>query len=256
VVLVAEPVEPIHLAIDNPRMPKPWRPQSVQVAYAELLDSVWGAAGAIGPGRLTSHWPLVGTAPERLLVVGQAVFGWIPDWRVADLGTPSGRAAILRETQLACYELADPMSWIEEHRVRSSPFWRMVRRTVEALWPDSSLKWFSHVAWTNLYPIAPNDVKGNPSGALLEAQTVPAARLLQAVADELDPVAVLVLGGPYWWPFQEHFPLTVLNRAERPLLAQGTVNGRSWVAGMHPAGAQRYGWRVDDYARIVALRLR
>lgn len=235
-------------------MVQPWRPPLVESAYREVLRAVADGADGIGRARLTSHWPLLGTAPERLLVIGQAVFGWIPDWETSDLQSQSGFERVLRETQAACYDRVDPMSWIAAHPVRSSPFWRMVRRSVELLWSDSAFDWYSHVAWANLYPVAPNEPKGNPSGPLLEAQTEPAAQLLGSIARELRPRFVLILGGPYWWAFQDQFGLTPLGRDDRPLLAAGVQDGAPWLVGMHPAGAQRRGWSADDYARRVADR--
>lgn len=237
-------------------MDAPWAPSEVTDAYRRVVQAVRTLGDARDAGHLTSHWPLVGTAPDRLMVVGQAVYGWIPDWRVGDLQTSQGLESVLAETMSACYERADPMNWIEENRVRTSPFWRMVRGTVERLWPGSAWNWYSHVAWTNLYPIAPNEPKGNPSGALLEVQTAPAAHLLRTVARALRPEGVLVLGGPYWWPFQEFIPLRVLSREDRPLLANGEIEGVPWLAGMHPAGAQRRGWKADDYAAISAAYFR
>jgi hypothetical protein len=197
----------------------------------------------------------VGNSPSLLLVVGQAVYGWIPDWTPDELSVPSARARILEDTQSACYDLEDPMGWIREHPVRSSPFWRMVRRTSELLWGASTDPWYSHVAWTNLYPIAPNDPKGNPSGVLLDVQTAPAAHLLRAVFDELRPQAVVVAGGPYWWAFQQRIPLRILERNERPLLAEGIIDSVPWIAGMHPAGAQRRRWKPDTYASLVVDRI-
>jgi hypothetical protein len=225
-------------------------------AYRELLGAVSAIDDAEGDQRLTSHWPLVGTANERVLVVGQAVYGWIPDWRLRDLRTPDGFGKVLADTRAACYERPDPMDWIAENRVRSSPFWRVVRESVEGLWPTSRHAWYSHVVWANLYPVAPNDPKGNPDGALLEAQTAPAAEFLQIVADELDPMAVAVLGGPYWWQFQRIIPLFPLAIGDRPLLAEGDVAGRHWMVGMHPAGAQRRGFRARAYAQAITDRIR
>jgi hypothetical protein len=39
---------------------------------------------------------------------------------------------------------------------------------------------------------------------------------------------------------------------EKPLLRSGDRLGARWVVGWHPAGAQRRGWRVDEYAKRVA----
>lgn len=56
----------------------PWRPGSVEKPYIELLRSVAAEGNVIGDVDLTSHWPLVGIADRRILVVGQTVYGWIP----------------------------------------------------------------------------------------------------------------------------------------------------------------------------------
>ena len=193
----------------------------------------------------------MGTADRRVLVVGQAVFGWIPDWGPAELESQDGFERVLRETQSACYERADPMDWIANHRVRTSPFWRTVRRLVEGRYPDSDAAWYSHVAWTNIYPVARNDVKGNPEGELRSAQTRAAAPLLEAVADAVQPDAVVVLGGGYWWDVADRIQLTHTTSVERPLLACGTRRGISWTAGWHPGGAQRRGWGATRYADLL-----
>ena len=67
------------------------------------------------------------------------------------------------------------MRWIAGHRVENSPFWRTVHEVADRLGPDASRPWWSRVAWANLYPIAPNDHKGNPEGVLREDQTFPSA---------------------------------------------------------------------------------
>ena len=55
------------------------------------------------------------------------------------------------------------MSWIAGHRVENSPSWRTAHEVTDALVPDLHSPWFSRLAWTNLYPIAPGDYKGNPA---------------------------------------------------------------------------------------------
>lgn len=240
---------------DSP-MGEPWRPDRVDAAYRALLRQVGAAHSAIGDIALTSHWPLVGTAEPHVLIVGQAVYGWIPTWRAASLEQPSALEAILRETQSVCYERTDPMDWIVENRVRASPFWRTVRLIIEALIPATASPWYSHIAWTNLYPIARNDVKGNPEGVLRSVQEAPAADLLDEVVDAVDPIAVLVLSGPFWYSFAERLRLARPLSVERPILAAGWRDRRPWVVGMHPAGAQRRGWRAQVYAAAALSALR
>jgi hypothetical protein len=96
-------------------------------AYERLLVSVGRVAPEIGDGRLTSHWPLVGREFDHgILVVGQAVYGWIPDWTAANAQSEAGRSAFLDDTRATFSDRDDPMSWIAGHRVRieNSPFWR------------------------------------------------------------------------------------------------------------------------------------
>lgn len=239
--------------VNMPDVSVPWRPTEVVDRYRSLLAAVRSVADELIDVTLTSHWPLVGTAPRRVLVIGQAVFGWIPSWRAEYLSTVAGMEEVLAETQRACYERPDPMDWIVENRVRSSPFWRTVRLTIERLYPGSPSPWYSHVAWANLYPVARNDVKGNPDGTLREVQTRPAAKLVDAVARALEPDLTLVLAGTLWWPFRESLAVTGLLEVQRPLLSAGRREGRPWIIGMHPAGAQRRGWGADAFAdEIVA----
>jgi len=225
------------------------RPEVTEV-YRSLLGAVAGAGLDEGV-QLTSHWPVVGTAPRRLLVVGQAVFGWIPNWSVADLQQPEGPRRILSETQEIFDDADEPMSWIAGNRARSSPFWRTTRKLVESVYPGSSRPWFSHVAWANIYPVARHDIKGNPDGALRTAQLPHAAPLLRAVARSLRPDAVVVLGGGYWWDIANDIRLDGSAQVSRPLLAAGRLDDTPWVAGWHPGGAQRRGFGADRYATIV-----
>lgn len=183
--------------------------------------------------------------------MGQAVFGWIPNWQVADLETEAGTNRVTADTQSACYERSDPMNWILENRVRSSPFWRTTRRLIELAFPDSAHPWYSHVAWTNIYPIGRNDVKGNPVGELRTSQTSAAAQLLDVVASATRPKAVVILGGSYWWDVAGSLPLDDPAPVGRPLLAGGSRGGVPWVVGWHPGGAQRRGWGADRYAAHI-----
>lgn len=224
--------------------------------YAEIVAAVGEAADRIGTGHLTSHWPLVGRDFDRgVLVVGQAVHGWIPDWIAAEATTPQGVAAIVDDSAAVLADRPDPMSWIEGHRVHNSPFWRTAHEVVDALTPGSS-PWYSRLAWANLYPIAPNDRPGNPQGVLRDVQTRPGAGFLDYLVSELDPRLVLVLAGPFIWSFWTAFDLERFDPVERPLLLAGSRHGREWLAGMHPGGVQRRGWPARRYAQIIIDQVR
>lgn len=226
--------------------------QRMAEAYGRLLACVGRVAAEVGDGRLTSHWPLLGKRFDHgVLVVGQAVYGWIPDWTAADATSAAGRSAILDDSRAVCSDRDDPMSWIAGHRVENTPFWRTAHEVTDALVPALESPWFSRLAWTNLYPIAPGDYKGNPEGTLRQVQTAPAAEFLAAVVEALAPRLVLVLAGPFIWPFVEPLRLGQLERATAPLSLVGRRLDTPWITGMHPGGAQRRGWPARQYAEII-----
>jgi len=222
-------------------------------AYDRLLASVGRVAPEVGSGRLTSHWPLVGRRFDHgVLVVGQAAYGWVPDWTALDATSAAGRSAILDDTKASFADLDDPMSWIAGHRVENSPFWRTAHEVTDALVPDPESPWFSRLAWANLYPIAPGAYKGNPEGTLRQVQTTAAAEFLSAAVDALAPRLVLVLAGPFIWSFLEPLGLGGLARAAPPFTLVGRLRaGVPWICGMHPGGAQRRGWPARRYAELI-----
>lgn len=222
----------------------------------DLLVSIGRESQVIGDGVLTLHWPTVGAAFDHgVLVVGQAVFGWMNGFTAKEARDPAARAQTIAAAKDPFDGLADPMAWIDGHRVRTSPFWSVARQVTDELAPGSA-PWFSRVAWANLYPVAPNDYKGNPAGALLAAQTQPAAALVDAVVNELQPRLVLVAGGPYVWPFVRALELNVLEPAAKPLYLSGRRDGVPWIVGMHPGGASRRGWGPTAYSRVIVSTAR
>jgi hypothetical protein len=224
---------------------------TLESAANALLQAIAARGSEIGNRPLTLHWPLVGSRFDRgVLVIGQAVYGWFGDWRAAEVANVERRRAVISEARDLFDERPDRMDWIDGHRVWNSPFWRVVRDVTERLAPGDG-PFYSRVAWVNLYPVAPNDIKANPGGALLEAQTVPAAAFVNAAIEAIDPSVVLVLAGPYVWPFVEPLGLDHLNDANRPLYRIGTYRDRRWVVGMHPGGASRRGWGPGRYGQLI-----
>jgi len=221
-------------------------------AYKRLLMALRGVTDQPPDTPMTSHWPVVGgSCTGDLLVVGQAVFGWIPEWQLGDLGSDEGIARVLDETRAPLNDRADPMSWIATNPSRRSPFWRAVHLIADGLAGGSTSTWHSRIAWANLYPVARNDPPGNPYGQIRDLQTSPAAAFLEATVAALQPRLVLVLAGPFWWPFAEILGMDSMVREEKPLLRSGEREGARWVVGWHPAGAQRRGWGAEHYAARV-----
>ena len=72
---------------------------------------------------------------------------------------------------------------------------------------------------------------------LRQVQTTEAAEFLSAVVDALAPRLVLVLAGPFIWPFVEPLSLGGLARSAPPFTLVGWPQaGVPWICGMHPGG--------------------
>ena len=220
-------------------------------AADSLLAAIGERADAIGDGPLTLHWPLVGSQFDGgVLVIGQAVYGWYGDWTAPQARDAAYRQHIIHEARDLFDDRPGRMDWIDGHRVWNSPFWRVARDVTDAVAPGPG-PFYRRMAWANLYPVAPNETKSNPRGALLEAQTEAAAIFVDATIASLQPRMILVVGGPYIWPFVEPLGLGTLNAAARPLYLAGQRDGIDWVVGMHPGGASRRGWGPSRYAELI-----
>lgn len=223
---------------------------SVVAGYDRLLASVGERADEIGSHPVVTHWPHVGSAYDDLLIVGQAVYGWSDPHPASDFRTAPGRAAAISAFR-ARVERLEPLDWIETSPVRNSPFWQAVRLIVEGLQPDPATPWFRRFAWANLYPAAPDDPPGSPTGPLKEAEDPFVGALLRTTVETLNAKTVIVLAGPYWWSAADGAGLTNLPELGRPLLRGGRSDGRTWVVGSHPAGASRRRWGPTRYSALI-----
>lgn len=223
---------------------------AVIAGYDALLTSVGSRAGEIGDRPVVTHWPHAGSAYRGLVIVGQAVYGWGDDYLADHFQTEAGRQESIAAFR-ARVDRLDPLDWIETHSVRTSPFWRAVRRLVEALEPELEVPWYARFAWVNLYPAAPEDPPGNPGGALREAQDPHVGPLLRAVTDWLDAKRVIAVVGPFWWSAAGPAALADLPEEPRPLLRAGRSGGRTWVVGWHPNGASHRGFGPAAYTDII-----
>ncbi len=229
--------------------------ETLRISVDRLLASIGDRAHDIGERRLTLHWPLVGSRFDAgVLVIGQAVYGWFGDWTAGAARDPERRAQVIDDAANLFSDRPDRMDWVQGHRVWNSPFWRVACEVTDTVAPGEG-EFFSRLAWANLYPVAPNDIKSNPGGALLEAQTNASPTVLDAVIDVLQPRVVLVAGGPYVWAFDTPLGLGVLESRARPIYRAGWRNGRIWILGMHPGGASRRGFGPTRYASRISAEI-
>jgi hypothetical protein len=227
----------------------------VEAAYDELLASIGDRADDIGDRPVVTHWPHVGSAYRGLAIVGQAVWGWDDDRQAADLRSPSVRQQLIADIRGRA-EVREPIGWIDGHAREGTPFWRTMRTFAETLEPDIDAPWYARFAWLELYPSAPENPPGNPTGSLKGAQDPHVGQVLRAVTDLIAAKRVILTVGPYWWPAAGPADLADLGEVPRPLMRSGIRHGSTWIVGWHPTGASYRGFRPPAYAGLVAEEAR
>ncbi len=228
-------------------------------ALDRLLASVGRRATEINPTRIVIHWPHVGRSYRGTVILGQSLYGWADDFPVSSFCDPAGRSYAIAVARARNADRPDPNDWLLEvpAATRNSPFWTASRLIADGVQPDGATPWYSRIAWMNLFPCAPADPRGNPSGALKEAQEPYVGELLRAHVEQLNACRIIAFVGPFWWPAAGPSGLADLPEAHEPLLRAGRDSaGRTWIVGWHPAGASRHGWGPSRYSELIVETIR
>ena len=148
---------------------------------------------------------------NALMVVGRAPNGWRvngvgPEELAADAEAERYSHKVLDSVNRARGDRECPMSWITdqwgpnpEYNTNKSAFWRVIRRVagnLEIADIDQN-SWPSHLVWTNLYKVAPED-GGNPSGILRNVQRRGCIELFRLELATYTPSRLLLLTGADW----------------------------------------------------------
>lgn len=134
------------------------------------------------------------------LFVGKAVNGWITNetdvTRLFDIENPD-----------RIFARKDQMEWVDNlsgnvkgYNTRRSAFWRLIKKVSEIYYPE---KWYSNIAWSNLYKIAPWK-GGNPNKELQNIQRKYCFDLLKKEIEILRPKYVIMLTSGWEWPFLKY----------------------------------------------------
>ena len=179
------------------------------------------------------------------LFVGKAVNGWITnETDVTQLfDTTNPERIFARE---------DQMEWVNNlsgntdgYNTRKSAFWRLIKKVSETYYPE---KWYSNIAWTNLYKIAPW-TGGNPNGKLQNAQRKYCFELLKKEIEILTPKYVVLLTSGWEWDFIKY-----LNENEKPNVlgekkwgkyktSMIEIKGVNFIISHHPQGKNEWNHR-------------
>ncbi len=175
---------------------------------------------------LAIFWPHVGNryagARIKLMIVGRAPNGTglcsIPS-------SPKSLDAMFEEHRSDGQPTSGDHGWVlwmgaEGSEVRSTYFWQFVKKAFDALNPArNGSSWWTEIAWSNLYKIAPQAPKkgesGNPDPWLKNAQLTGelVQQILRLEIDTLDPDVVVCITGHTWmhefWHEPRNNPLGV-----------------------------------------------
>ena len=130
------------------------------------------------------------TNNKKLLFVGKAVNGWITDdQNVENMFDKNNPDRI--------FDREDQMEWVNNlsgnteggYNTKKSAFWRIIKEVAEKYYRDN---WYSYIAWSNLYKIAPYE-GGNPSEKLKKQQQQYCFDLLEKEIAILSPEYVIFL---------------------------------------------------------------
>ena len=211
-------------------------------------------------------YPMVGRLYEPgkgVMVIGRATNGWPTQLNLRDHYHHPGKA-VTEARQLA---KTDQMDWAKawwtgnrptfapataKYPIRKSAFWQVSRELVAAHDGVTTDEWPLHLAWSNLYKIAPAE-KGNPTGGEMGRQeALGAVELLRRELECLRPaIAVMMVGWDWLLPFAKE--LDIARVAGDIVVGSGEFGGTRMIVTARPEGRKRDGF-VSSAVREFPLR--
>ncbi len=172
------------------------------------------------------------------LFIGKAVNGWITNEtdlaKLFDLTNPD-----------RIFARKDQIEWVNNlsgntkgYNTRKSAFWRLIKKVSETYYPE---KWYSNIAWTNLYKIAPWG-GGNPNRKLQNAQRKYCFELLKKEIEILSPKYVIMLTSGWEWSFikflnnNEEICFVGEKKWGKYKTSMIEINGIKFIISHHPQG--------------------
>lgn len=223
----------------------------LSVAFEESYDELLALLGQHCdrlPGLLCCHWPTYHPSlyAGDLLVIGQALNGWVVEAAPCKWKLPEPRRATLAEAR-RFGETRTPFTWMSP-TVRSRPFWRLVHLAISRLGLT-----LDQIAWSNLAKVAPATGR-NPARELLWSQHRLGGAVLRREIEELSPRVVLIVSGRgYAEPFLSSAGIHPDWTSASGLHFAGRIAGRDWIIVGHPGTfASRYEASANALTRALA----
>lgn len=147
------------------------------------------------------------TEDVRLFVIGRAPNGW--ESLPCDSAESFSNAAEhefntdgftwIADNGNSFYSLHNiPEDGKRVYYLSKSPFWRVIERVWRGLSGSDDFRFVDHIAWSNLYKIAPKK-SGNPTTTMCKKQFAACKEILQAEIDLYNPTHILFITGYDWW---------------------------------------------------------
>jgi len=182
----------------------------------------------------------------RLMVVCRSVNGWTEILEnsakefsdsMTDTLIPGGEGFMwLDDGGIAKETYINENGEKKRYNVNRSAFFRCARAVIGKLKPITLIdtRWFEHIVWTNLYPIAPL-YGGNAEGRLRDIQLELSRKILLEQIKHYRPTHILfITDWEYWFEcFAPDFP-NVVKRDNGTVVGKGMFNGIRVVVSSRP----------------------
>jgi hypothetical protein len=181
------------------------RIDDIRTAYVKMLSPFTDRLGS-QPDGLTSMPLMKGTQftgntfngrPFRILFVGRAVNGWeIP----FNDGTIEEKVAQVFDSAIDMASVAHgkiiDITGKEIYNYNKSPFFQLCHAVLNQYGINDN--WSSHMAWTNLYKVAPFKT-GNPGNKIIKCTLDDCARILRKEISYLRPTHIVFITDGWWY---------------------------------------------------------
>lgn len=166
---------------------------------------------------------------EGIIFYGRANNGWITS-------SNSVNELFAEESEDCIFALDNQMDWMEEYFIENDdggyrPSSSALIRTMRNIASEYYDEWSSHVAWSNLYKIAPWK-GGNPGNSLCYTELDDCVKIMQAEMSFLSPRIVVMLTG---WNWAKDF-LVTMNGGQEPEYIDKEAWGDYWAWAYHIGG--------------------
>ncbi len=174
--------------------------------YEPILDAVGESKFKESSCVFCAQWGeafLSQNKDQKFMVVGRAVNGWIHNKLDADVLFGNGEERI--------FNRPDQIEWVqtsydnsEGYRTSRSSFWRVVKTIAIKSHGRTHKDWYSNVAWSNLFKVAPNRIGGNPNKKLRDIQRKYCIAIFLKELETLNPDVIIMFTGGWEGYFLKH----------------------------------------------------